>query len=145
MPDTYNYPAEIERDEDGRFVVTFPDFGWGATDDATREEALAEAKDLLRELIAATIRDGEMLPDPSCAGRKRTWVVPPVQIALKAALYDAWREAGISQRRLARDLGVAESEVRRMLNPEHSTKAATIDGALRRLGKRVTLTVGTAA
>ena len=145
MPDTYNYPAEIERDEDGRFVVTFPDFGWGATDGATRDEALAEAKDLLRELIAATLRDGEMLPDPSDAGRKRTLVVPPVQIALKAALYEAWREAGISQRRLARDLGIAESEVRRMLNPEHSTKAATIDGALRRLGKRVTLTVGTAA
>ena len=145
MSDTYNYPAEIERDEDGRFVVTFPDFGWGATDGATLDEALAGAKDLLRELIAATIRDGEMLPDPSGAGRKRTLVVPPVQIALKAALYEAWREAGISQRRLARDLGVAESEVRRMLNPEHSTKAAAIDGALRRLGKRVTLTVAKAA
>ena len=145
MPDTYNYPAEIERDEDGRFVVTFPDFGWGATDGATRDEALAEAKDLLRELIAATIREGEMLPDPSGAGRGRSLVVPPVQIALKAALYEAWREAGISQRRFARDLGVAESEVRRMLNPEHSTKAATMDGALRRLGKRVTLTVAKAA
>ena len=35
MPDTYNYPAEIERDEDGRYVVVFPDFGWGATDGAT--------------------------------------------------------------------------------------------------------------
>ena len=29
MSDTYNYPAEIERDEDGRHVVTFPDFGVG--------------------------------------------------------------------------------------------------------------------
>jgi len=145
MPDTYNYPAEIEPDEDGRFVVTFPDFGWGATDGATRDEALAEAKDLLRELIAATIRDGEILPDASGADRRRTLVVPPVQIALKAALYEAWREAGTSQRRFARDLGVAESEVRRMLNPEHSTKAATMDRALRRLGKRVTLTVGEAA
>ena len=145
MPDTYNYPAEIEQDEDGRFVVTFPDFGWGATDGATRDEALAEAKDLLRELIAATIREAEVLPDPSGAGRRRSPVEPPVQIALKAALYEAWREAGISQRHLARSLGVAESEVRRMLNPEHNTKAATMDGALRRLGKRVTLTVAKAA
>ena len=48
MPDTYNYPAEIERDEDGRLVVVFPDFVWGATDGAPRDEALAEAKDLLR-------------------------------------------------------------------------------------------------
>ena len=145
MADNYNYPAEIQRDEDGRFVVGFPDFAWGATDGATLDEALAEAKDLLRELIATTIREGEALPEPSRPGKRRPLVVPPVQIALKAALYEAWREAGISQRRLARDLDVGESEVRRMLNPEHSTKSATIDRALRKLGKRVTLTVGTAA
>ena len=59
---TYNYPAEVERDEDGRYVVTFPDFGWGATDGATRDEALLEAKDLLRELIATTMREGRDLP-----------------------------------------------------------------------------------
>ena len=145
MPDTYNYPAEIERDDDGRFVVTFPDFGWGATDGATREEALTEAKDLLRELISTAIRDGEDLPEPSRASKRRPLVVPPVQIALKAALWEAYREAGISQRRLARDLDVAEGEVRRMLNPEHPTKAATIDNALRRLGKRISVTVGEGA
>ena len=145
MPDSYNYPAAVERDGDGRHVVSFPDFDWGATDGATRDEALAEARDLLRELIAATMREGGTLPKPSPAGRRRPMVVPPVQIALKAALYEAWREAGISQRRLARDLDVAESEIRRMLNPDHATKAATIDGALRRLGKRLTVTVGEAA
>ncbi len=145
MPDSYDYPATIECDEDGRHVVSFPDFGWGATDGATRDEALAEARDLLRELIAATMREGGALPKPSPAGRRRPLVVPPVQTALKAALYEAWREAGISQRRFARDLDVAESEVRRMLNPDHATKAATIDRALRRLGKRLTVTVGEAA
>ena len=44
MSDTYNYPAELERDEDGRYVVVFPDFGWGATDGATPEDALDEAR-----------------------------------------------------------------------------------------------------
>ena len=84
MPDTYNYAAEIERDEDGRYDVTFPDFGWGATDGATRDEALLEAEDLLRELIATTIRNGEALPEPSSASRSRPLVVPAVQIARKA-------------------------------------------------------------
>ena len=145
MPDGYNYPADIQRDEDGRHVVAFPDFGWGATDGATKEEALAEARDLLRELIATTIREGGDLPEPSPAGEQRPMVVPPVQIALKAALFDAWRQAGISRRQFARDLDVAESEVRRMLNPDHATKAATIDRALRRLGKRLSVTVSEAA
>jgi len=65
MSDTYNYPAQIERDEDGRYVVAFPDFGWGATDGATRDEALAEALDLLRKQIAVTMREGKDLPKPS--------------------------------------------------------------------------------
>ena len=106
---------------------------------------MAEARDLLRELIATTMREGADLPEPSRGRKQRPLVVPPVQIALKAALYEAWREAGISQRRFARELEVAESEVRRMLNPEHSTKAATIDRALRRLGKRISVTVDEAA
>ena len=145
MPDAINYHAEVERDPDGRYVVTFPDFGWGATDGATQDEALAEAKDLLRELLATTIREGEGLPAPSRCGERRPLVVPPVQIALKSALYEAYRQAGISQRQLARELGVAEGAVRRMLNPDHPTKAETIERALRHLGKRVTVTVVDAA
>ena len=82
---TRSYPAEVERDADGRFVVTFPDFGWGATDGATREEALAEARDLLRELIATTIREGHALPAPSPACRREPIVVPGAEVVLKAA------------------------------------------------------------
>lgn len=145
MPDTFNYPAAIERDEDGRFVVTFPDFGWGGTDGATLEEALDEAKDLLRELITATMRKGRPLPEPSRASKRRPLVIPPLQIALKAALYEAYRQANISQRRLARDLNISEDEVRRMLNPDHATKAGTIDAVLGRLGVRISLTIDKAA
>ena len=145
MPDTFNYPAEIERDEDGRFVLTFPDFGWGATDGATREEALDEAKDLLRELITTTMRKSRALPEPSRASKRRPLVVPPLQIALKAALYEAYRQTNISQRCFARELNIAENEVRRMLNPDHATKAATIDAVLGHLGARLSLTVDKAA
>ena len=145
MPDAINYPAKVERDPDGWYVVTCPDFGGGATDGATRDEALAEAKDLLRELLATTIREGGGLPAPSRGGELRPLIVPPVQIALKSALYEAYRQAGISQRQLARELGVAEGAVRRMLNPDHPTKAETIERALRHLGKRVTGTVVDAA
>ena len=97
MPDSYNYPAHIERDEDGRYIVTIPDFGWGATDGATLDEALTEARDLLRELIAATIRAGKDLPPPSPASRQPI-VVPPLPIARKVALYEACRSAVASQR-----------------------------------------------
>ena len=80
MPDTHAYPAEIERDEDGRYVVTFPDFGWGATDGETRDEALAEARDLLRELIATTIRENRDLPVPSSDHNGNSFVALPMWI-----------------------------------------------------------------
>ncbi len=67
MPDACTYPAAIERDENGRYAVTFADFGWGAIDGAKRDEA----KDLLRELITATNHERTKLPKPSCPGRKR--------------------------------------------------------------------------
>ena len=82
---TRSYPAEVERDADGRFVITFPDFGWGATDGATLEEALAEARDLLRELIATTIREGQALPAPSPACVRGTIAVPRAEVVPKAA------------------------------------------------------------
>ena len=91
------------------------------------------------------MREGKDLPRPARASKRRPLIVPPVTIALKAALYEAWRQAGISRRRLARDFGVAESEVRRMLDPDHATKAGRMDRAIRRLGKRATVTVSKAA
>ena len=141
MPVTYSYPAELECDEEGRYVVTFPDFGWGATDGETREIALGEAQDLLRELLATTMREENAIPVPSKVSSQRRFVTPPVSIALKAALHDATNESGLSQRQLARNLDVAENELRRMLNPDHATKTSTLDSVLRRLGKRVGVTV----
>ena len=62
---TITYPASLSKDVDGRWLIKFPDFGWGATDGATRQEALTEAIDLLDELISCTIHDETTLPVPT--------------------------------------------------------------------------------
>ena len=54
----------MTRDEYGRYLVKFRDFGWGGTDGETIEEALSEAQDCLDELIAATMSNGKILPVP---------------------------------------------------------------------------------
>ncbi len=141
MCERYDYPAEIKRTADGRHVLAFPDFGRGAVDGATRTEALAGAGDLLGELIAAAMREGRDLPEPSRARRGQCVVVPPLAIAVKAAFYAAFRESGLTQRAMGDVLGVAEGEVRRMLNPDHGTGTARMDRCLRKLGRRVRVTV----
>ena len=92
-------------------------------------------------LHAATMREGGDLPEPSRARRGQPVVVPPLPIALMAAFYAAFRESGLTQGGMGEVLGVAEGEVRRMLNPGHATRTARMDRFLRRLGRRMGMTI----
>lgn len=82
------YPAAVSRDEDGRYLVKFHDFGWGATDGETLEEALAEASGCLDVLIMSTMDKNEMLPVPGDMMALGAYpVAPSAVIAAKAAKY----------------------------------------------------------
>jgi antitoxin HicB len=56
------YPALFEPAVEGGFVVTFPDFDWGATQGDTEEEAREMAADALRTMIREHIGSGETVP-----------------------------------------------------------------------------------
>jgi antitoxin HicB len=62
-------------------------------------------------------------------------------IAAKLALLDAVREQKISQRAFARLIGKDEREARRILDPLHATKLATLAAALKRLGQQLVISV----
>ena len=65
--------------------------------------------------------------------------------ALKIAVISAFRQSGISKSELARRLGKAENEARRILNPDHATKLGVMQEALAVLGKEVVITIKDAA
>ncbi|HEY6545864.1 MAG TPA: type II toxin-antitoxin system HicB family antitoxin [Dokdonella sp.] len=135
----YRYPVTLTRDADGGFTVTFPDLPEGITQGDTEEEAFAEARDCLDEVLASRVNDQESIPQPSRVGKFA--VEPSAQIAAKVALYEAFRESGINRSALARKLSIAETEVRRMLDPHHPTKLPRIEGALSVLGKKIRIEV----
>jgi len=66
--------------------------------------------------------------------------VPP-SMALKAAVFLAVREAGISNSEFARRMRLDEKEVRRILDPHHPTKLPRIEEALSVLGRHVELSL----
>lgn len=68
---------------------------------------------------------------------------PPV--VAKLAVLDAFRNASLSKSEFARRLGKDEKEVRRILDPRHSTKLSTLTEALRVLGYRLVVAVEKAA
>lgn len=134
---TFAYPAIFRRDDEGRFVLSFPDFPAAHTDGANENEAMEEAIDCLGSNIAFAMAAKAALPRPSPLKRGQRLVPVPLWIVGKLALYWAVREIGISQSELARRLGVRETIVRRMLDPSHDTRPEKIQAALEALGKRV--------
>jgi antitoxin HicB len=142
---TFAYPAVFRRDEDGRFLVSFPDFSKAHTDGADANEAMEEAIDCLGSSIAFAMAARADVPKPSHLKRGQKLVPVPLWIVGKLALYWAIREIGISQSELARRLNVRETVVRRMLDSNHDTRQEKIQAALEALGKRVVMTFDDAA
>ena len=134
----YLYPVDVSIDEEGFHLVIFPDFPECATDGKTRAEALLEAADALEEAIAGRIFDKEDFRVASPT-QGRPVVAPGARIAAKAALYEAFRAAGISKAELARRLGVDKREVHRLLDPRHGSSLDRLDQAVRALDRRLVI------
>lgn len=136
----FTYAVKLTRDlDDGGFVVTCRDLPEAITQGETTDEALFEAADCLEEAIAARIDDERDIPIPSASRRGERLVSVPPSMALKAAVYLAVREAGISNSELARRMRLDEKEARRILDPHHQTKITRIEAALSVLGRHVQL------
>jgi antitoxin HicB len=142
---TFAYPGVFGHGKDGRRLVGFPDFPTAHTDGADANEAMEEAIDCLGSSIAFAMADKSDVPKPSRLKRGQKLVPVPLWIAAKLGLYWAIRDLGVSQSELARRLGVRETVVRRMLDPNHDTRPEKIQAALEALGKRVVMAYGDAA
>ena len=114
------------------------------TQGTTEAEALAEAPDCLIAALGGAIEAKQDIPAPSPARDRPTATLPPL-VAAKIALYQAMREAGLSNVRFAKRLGVAENTVRRLLDLDHRSHIGQLEAALAVLGKRLTIEVRDAA
>ena len=139
MHEQFTYPARLQKDKAGFFLVTFPDFPEAATDGETMEESLHNAADALEEAIAGRINRGDTVPRPGPVKTRQRRVPVPAQIAVKAALYMAVKDAGIKNTELARRLGADEKEVRRLLDPHHRSKLPRLEAALEALGRKLVI------
>jgi antitoxin HicB len=137
------WPVRLDPAEEGGFIVNFPDFpeGWSEGDD--REEALAQADDLLETMAANYMAEGWDLPEPSPArGRPLVRLAPLV--AAKAEVFRAMPQAGIDKPELARRLGIAAKDVDRLFSIHHKTRLEQIEAALAVLGRRLVVSVESA-
>jgi len=141
----FSYPAKFTTGSDGRVLVEFVDLPSVATDGNDEREAMEEAMDALGSDLSIRLSRREEIPTPSSAKRGQRLIPVPLWLAPKLALYLAMRDQRVSNSELARRLGLHERVVRRMIDPEHATKAEKIQAALAALGKQMTVEVRDAA
>src|SRR5262245_27298507 len=130
------YPAVLEKDDNGTWLVTFPDFDDAVTFGETQDEVLAHAVDALETVIASRIKNKLDIPEPSPARGRHRVSIPPLTAA-KALLHKELREQKISIRQLARRLNCEYPVAHRLLDPSRKTQVNEIARAIGALGKRV--------
>ena len=137
----YAYPCELAADEDGGLAVTFPDVPEAITGRDDRAEALSMAEDALATALAGYVHEKRELPAPGEAADGRGLVAVPPVVAAKLALYSAMREQGVTKVELARRLGISESAVRKLANPDHRSHVSQVQRALRAVGRSIRVEV----
>ena len=133
------YLALFEPDRKaGGYVVTFPDFGYGATQGETDEEAMEMAQDLLMLTIEDYIRESKPLPRPK---RHRGSKYRPVLLAAlqsaKVDLYATFLESGLKKAEFARRIGIPKTHIARLFSLRHHSRLDQIEAAFAALGKRL--------
>ena len=141
----YIYPALFLPEPDGGYLVTFPDIPEAITQGDDLADARASAAEALGLALRGYLADAKPLPRPSAPLEGQVAVPVDAVDALKLAVIEAFAAAAMSKSEFARRLGKGETEARRILDPDHPTKIAALQAALRLLGKQVVVSVQDAA
>ena len=70
------YPAMIEKQPDGNFLVTFVDLPDTFTEGETKEEALSNAVEVLSSMLAWRLEKAKDIPVPSQKVKRAFYVAP---------------------------------------------------------------------
>ena len=138
------FRCRLDPDEDGGYVVTFPDLPFGATQGETVAEALKEAADCLETILAVLVDEGRGIPKPSKIKRGEYLVSPSAVTAAQVALYSAMRRENVTPKELAKRLRIPVADMRRLTNLANYPPLETIERALAALGHRLTVALDAA-
>lgn len=141
----HTYPVDIEPDDNGTFLVTFPDLPEAVTFGEDEDEALVRAGDALETAIIGLMAARREVPLPSKPRNGQRSVTLPALAAAKIGLYRAMQAAGLRKTDLARRLNVHLPQVDRFLDLRHASRLDQIESALGAVGKKLVVSVEDAA
>ena len=99
------------------------------------------AEDALATALAGYVHEKWAIPVPSAAVEGQELVAVPTVVAAKLALYSAMRAQRVTKVELAGRLGISESAVRKLANPDHRSHIGQVQRALRAVGHSLVIEV----
>ena len=133
------YPATVEAQGDGSFLVQFVDLPDTFSEGQTKEEALFNAAEVLSAMLAWRLDEAKDVPPPSQKLRGVHYIAPDAKTQAAMLLRLARGERTLSE--LARALETSWPSAKRLEDPTHWPSLKTLDRAAAALGKRLVLTL----
>lgn len=129
----FGYRFALERQENGWWLVRFPGVPEALTEGETAAEAEANAVDCAIAALEGYMKARKPLPRQGAGHAGLHRAVLPSLVTAKLAVYETMRARGWSKLKLAKQLGMPENSVRRLLDLRHSSHLWIIDEALAKM------------
>jgi antitoxin HicB len=123
----FGYRYKLERQENGRSQLRFPEIPEALAEGKTVEAAFASALSGIIAALHGYMRAGRALPPGDYTGDR---IVLPSLVTAKLAVYVSMREHGWSRSMLASSLRIAETSVDQLLDLHKDSCRRLIDESL---------------
>lgn len=135
----FGYHFELERQDNGWWLVRFPSLPEALTEGETEDLARANALDCVLVALEGYIKAGRPIPRDSDVQAGAEKVALPSLVTAKLTVFETMRARGWTRVKLAQTLGVPENSVRRLLDLRHSSHLWAIDAALAKMNAELAI------
>ena len=135
----FGYRYKLERQQNGWWLVRIPGIPEALTEGETQDEARNNAVDCVIAALEGYMKAGKPLPRQGSGRSGPDRAVLPSLVTAKLAVYETMRKRGWSKLRLAKELGMPENSVRRLLDLRHGSQMWIIDEALAKMNAELSI------
>lgn len=138
---SFRYPALLEPNGEGGYIVSFRDVPEALTEGWSLEEAKNNALDALITSIEFYIEGNKPFPLPSSQQKDEILINLPISVVAKVLLLNAMTKQHIRPIDLANKMKVRPQEINRIIDLKHNTKIDTIEKAFNALNLNLNISV----
>jgi antitoxin HicB len=135
----FGYRYRLERQDNGWWLVRFPGIPEALTEGETEKAARANAHDCVLAALEGYMKAGRPLPRHGTSHSGHDRAILPSLVTAKLAVYETMRNRGWSKLKLAKELGMPENSIRRLLDLRHSSQMWVIDEALAKMNAELSI------